>query len=141
MTDTDYDKPVPAPTPASQPYWDGLRAHRLLLQQCGACGRIRHYPRPICDGCYSLDVSWVESRGRGTVHSWTISHRAFHAGFKADVPYVTVTVDLDEGVRASARLKGAPAEGIRIGMEVEVDFEDVTEELTLPVFRPANASR
>ncbi len=78
-----------------------------MLQSCGACGKVRHYPRPLCDACYSFDVRWIDAKGRGTVHSWTVTHHAFHPGFKADLPYVLVTVDLTEGVRMQAPLRGA----------------------------------
>jgi uncharacterized OB-fold protein len=65
-------KPLPEPTRDSKPYWDGLKEGRLLLQQCAACRKIRHYPRPVCDTCYSMEVAWIEASGRGRVHSWTV---------------------------------------------------------------------
>lgn len=135
MTEDTYNKPIPEPTLDSQPYWDGLKAHRLLLQKCGRCGKIRHYPRPVCDSCFSMEVEWIEASGKGKVHSWTETHHPFHPGFKGDVPYILVTVDIDEGVRMISRLEGATLEDLEIGMPVEVYFEDVTEDLTLPMFR------
>lgn len=130
-----YDKPVPEPNGDSQPYWDGLKAHRLVLQRCAECHTIRHYPRPVCDRCYAMACAWVEASGRGTVHSWTVSHHAFHPGFKRELPYVSVTVDLEEGVRMQAPLFGADAHVLAIGQAVEIMYEDVTAELTLPRFR------
>src|SRR6476660_7137952 len=97
------EKPRPQPTPLSKPYWDAAADGRLVLQQCGACGKVRHYPRLICDACYSDAVTWKEATGRGRVHSWTVAHHAFHAAFKDELPYTLVTVDLDEGVRALGR--------------------------------------
>lgn len=135
MTEDTYNKPIPEPTLDSQPYWDGLKAHRLLLQKCGECGKIRHYPRPVCDNCFSMDVEWIEATGKGKVHSWTETHHPFHPGFKGDVPYILVTVDLDEGVRMISQLKGATLEEVKAEMPVEVYFEDATENLTLPMFR------
>ena len=130
-----YAKPVPQPSMESAPFWQGLRQHRLLLQRCAHCAKIRHYPRPVCDVCYSMEYDWVEASGRGTVHSWTVSHHPFHPGFKADLPYTAVTVDLEEGVRMQSRLIGAAPDRLRLGQPVEVVFEDVTAELTLAVFR------
>ena len=97
--DAHYDKLVPAPTPDTQPYWDGLKDHRLRLQRCADCGKVRHYPRPMCDACWSMNTDWVDAAGTGTVHSWTITHYAFHPGWKGDLPYLLLTVDLPEGVR------------------------------------------
>lgn len=125
---------LPSPTPETQPYWDGLRAGRLRLQRCADCGRIRHYPRPVCDACWSMNVDWVDASGRGTVHSWTITHYAFHPAFKADLPYILLTVDLPEGVRMNAQARGIDADKLRLGLPVVVAFEAVTPELTLPVF-------
>ena len=132
-----YAKPLPQPSLESAAFWQGLREHRLLLQRCARCAKIRHYPRPVCDACYAMEYDWAEASGRGTVHSWTVSHHAFHPGFKADLPYTLVTVDLEEGVRMHSRLIGATSDRLRLGLPVEVVFEDVTPELTLAFFRIA----
>lgn len=137
MTNDSYSKPLPEPTLDSQPFWDALKKHRLELQKCGDCGKIRHYPRPVCDKCYSMKVEWVEASGKGKVFSWTVSHHPFHPGFKEDVPYILATVELEEGVRMISRLKGVKAEEMEIGMPVEVIYEDATEEFTMPMFRLA----
>ena len=127
-------KPLPEPTRDSQPYWDGLKEGRLRLQQCGACRTIRHYPRPVCDACYSMEVGWVEASGRGRVHSWTVAHHPFHPGFKADLPYIVALVDLEEGVRMNAQMRGVTPDEMRMDMPVQVTFERTTEGWTLPAF-------
>ena len=137
MNDLAYDKPLPEPSALTRPYWDALREHRLVLQSCRQCHAVRHYPRPVCDRCYSMDYEWIEASGRGTVHSWSIYHHPFHFAFKRDMPYVVLTVDLDEGVRLQAPLRGATAEQLALGRAVEVIFEDATDDITLPAFRLA----
>jgi len=137
MNDAGYAKPLPTPSIDSKPYWDGLKNHRLLLQKCGNCGKIRHYPRPACDACYSMEVDWTEASGRGTVHTWTETHHPFHVGFRGETPYILVTVDLDEGVRLQSQLIGAKLEDLKIGLPVEVVFQDATADVTLPLFRIA----
>jgi uncharacterized protein len=134
---TDYTRLMPQPTPDTQPYWDGLNAHVLRLQRCAACGKVRHYPRPVCDACYSMRIAWFDASGRGRVHSWTTTHHAFHPGFKTDLPYTLVTVDLDEGVRMNAQLRNLDPAELRVGRPVRVAFESATDGLTLPVFVPA----
>jgi len=131
---SDYTKLVPTPTAETQPYWDGLKAGRLRLQRCADCGRVRHYPRPVCDACYSMNVGWIDASGRGTVHSWTITHYAFHPGFKEDLPHTLLTVDLEEGVRMNAQARGIDTTALRVGLPVRVGFERVKNDLTLPVF-------
>lgn len=135
MTNASYNKPLPEPDQDSQPYWKALREHRLILQQCANCGTIRHYPRPLCAACYSMDVTWVEASGQGTIYSWTEAHHPFHPGFKDEVPYILATVELTEGVRMVGQLRQITADEVKIGMPVEVIFEDVSPDLTLPAFR------
>ena len=130
-------KPVPEPSPESRPYWAGLAEGRLMLQRCADCGRVRHYPRPLCDACHSFEVEWVEASGTGKVYSWTVTHHPFNIGFKRDLPYALATVDLVEGVRMQAQLRGVPAERIAIGLPVTLRVERAKDGLTLPYFVPA----
>lgn len=127
-------KPIPEPTLESRPYWDGLNEFRLRLQKCGNCGKVRHYPRPLCDACYSFDVTWIDATGRGKVHSWTVAHHAFHPGFQAELPCVLAIVDLDEGVRMNAPLRGVEPGEMKIGLPVKITFEPAQDGLTLPAF-------
>lgn len=131
-----YDKLVPDPTPHSARFWDGLNERKLLLQRCGACGKVRHYPQPMCPACHSVEVAWDEASGRGVVHSWTVTHHPFHPGVRDDLPYTLATVDLEEGVRMNAQLREARPEQLRIGLPVRVAFETVKEGLTLPYLVP-----
>ncbi|TWG92813.1 hypothetical protein L598_004700000190 [Mesorhizobium sp. J18] len=104
------EKPRPHETEESRPYWRGAERGALMIQRCAHCGKLRHYPRLVCDNCHSLESDWVEASRRGTLHSWTVAHHAFHPGFAQDVPYVLATIDLEEGVRALGILD-APADG------------------------------
>ena len=140
MSTTIEAKPVPHPTPESQGYWDGAAAGTLRLQRCAACGLFRHYPQLTCTNCYSLDVELVDATGRGTVHSWTIAHHAFHPAFKADLPYTLVIVDLKEGPRALGRLDPSAQHKLRIGLPVRVSFERNEEGVPLPVFFATNGA-
>lgn len=128
-----YAKPLPQPSLESAPFWQGLREHRLLLQRCARCGKIRHYPRPVCDGCYSMRYDWVAASGRGKIHSWTVTYHPFHPGWKEDLPYILATVDLEEGVRMNAQLRGVEQSALKIGLPVRIDYETVKDGLTLPV--------
>lgn len=132
--DKHASKPLPKTSPAGQPYWDGLKQGRLLIQQCAACRTLRHYPRPVCDACYSMEVAWLESRGAGKVHSWTVCHHAYHPGFAGDLSYTLLTVDLDEGVRALGRLRDGDPATVRIGLPVRVGYEAADDGFVLPVF-------
>jgi len=131
--------PIPVPNPDNQGFWDACRRGELRLQRCAGCGRFRHHPRPMCAACGSLDYEWALASGRGIVHTFTIVHRPTLPAFEARVPYNVVTVALEEGVFMVSNLTDCPLDEIRIGLPVEVVFEPLTDEITLPKFRPREA--
>jgi uncharacterized OB-fold protein len=122
------------PEPHERPYWDALREHRLVLQQCIECGQRQHYPRSVCMSCLSDSLNYVDCSGRGSVYSYTVIRRPPLPALRSLVPYALALVDLDDGVRMVSNIVGDP-EQVRIGRRVAVDFCDVTDEVTLPVFR------
>ena len=134
MIETTYMKPLPEPSPDTAPFWKHLQDGKLCIQACTACGKLRHYPRQVCPYCYSMEHKWVEAKGTGIVHSWTIAHHAYHPGFKGDLPYTLLTVDLAEGVRMQAQARGIDTGQLKIGLPVKVALEIATKDLTLPVF-------
>jgi uncharacterized OB-fold protein len=132
-----YAKPLPRATPDSEPYWRHLKEHRLHIQRCSGCGSFRMYPRPMCDRCYSFDAEWVPASGRGTVYSWGVVHQPVHPAWREEFPFAIVEVELEEGVRLRATMVDVPPEELSIGMPVEIAYDDVTDEVTLPRFRRA----
>jgi hypothetical protein len=132
-----YNKPLPITNSVTGVYWDYCKQHELRIQRCKSCRKYRHYPLELCPHCNSFDVEWVKASGKGSVYSYIVPHRAFHPGFADEVPYVVATVELDEGVRMISRLADIKPEDVKIGMRLKVDFQDVTPEFTLPVFKRA----
>lgn len=130
------EKPRPNSPAEHEPWWQALKAHRLVAQRCTSCHQLRLYPRPMCDTCYSLAYDWAELSGEGTVHSWCVSHHAFNPGFKRDLPYLTVTVDLKEGLRLHAPLHHVDHNKVKIGMPLVADFDDTDGNLTTLCFKP-----
>lgn len=127
--------PLPRPYQDTAPYWAAAREGRFVLQRCRACGRHQFYPRGVCSHCLASDLAWVEASGQGVVHSFTVNHRAPHPGFQGKTPFVLALVDLAEGPRMMTNIVDCDPETVRIGMAVEVCFEAVTDEVTLPMFR------
>jgi uncharacterized OB-fold protein len=130
----EYNRPLPVPDGDTKPYWDAAREHRLVIQHCADCGLAVFYPRAICPYCGSDRLHWVDASGRGTVYSYTIVHRA-PVGFTDAVPYVVALIDLEEGVRLMSNVVDCTPSDVQIGERVEVVFEDVTPEISLPKFR------
>lgn len=135
----EYIKPLPDYKEEFPEYWAGTKQHKLLIQRCRACLTFRWYPRPVCGNCGSFDYDWTEVKGRGNLFSYSTVHRPPMAEFKGDVPYTVAIVELDEvsNVRLLGRLLDCPPERVKIGMPVEVSYQDVTPEVTLPCWKPA----
>jgi uncharacterized OB-fold protein len=128
-------KPVPAATREMAPFWEAAKRHQLVVQRCEDCGALRFPAREVCSRCLSRRVGWQPVSGRGTVFSVAVMHQANHPAFAAEVPYAVVVVQLDEGVRLVSNVVDVPAREVAIGLPVEVVFDDVTPEITLPRFR------
>ena len=135
---TEIGKPVPQPTPESQPYWDGCLRGELLYQRCAACGHRQFYPRLLCTACGG-GVDWAMASGRGVVHTFTIVRQNGEAPFKDELPYVVAMIELDEGVRIMGNLTDCPVESVRIGMPVEAYAVECEEGMAVPFWRPAAA--
>jgi len=127
--------PLPVPTRLSKPHWDGCREGVLRVQQCADCGAFVFIPKPVCGACFGTKLAWVESRGRGTLYSYTVVHRPQQPAFA--VPYVVAIVELEEGWHMLSNLVDVAPDDVAIGMPLEVVFEAMSDEITLPYFRPA----
>jgi uncharacterized OB-fold protein len=136
-----YSGPIPKPTPETRPYWEAAKQRVLRIQKCGDCQQHYFYPRPLCPQCLSRNVAWVEVSGRGTLHTYVINHRP-PRGFPASGPYVIGIVQLEEGPKLMTNIIGVDADPqkLRCDMPVEVVFEDITDEIALPKFRPRRAA-
>ena len=127
--------PTPEANGDSRPYWAAAAEGRLLIRACKACGARHFMPRNQCPECWSDQLEWVESTGRGTVYSLSTVHRAPTPDFGAKTPYVIAMIDLDEGPRMFSNLIGEGAAEARIGDRVEVVFEERAEGFKLPQFQ------
>ena len=138
MTSTGYELPLPKSQPEWDFYWEKTRAHELWIMRCNDCSQAYFYPRAVCPNCQSRNTAWLQASGRGTLYAFSIVHRAPTPAFREAVPYVAAIIELEEGPRFPTNLIGVAfePEAISIGMAVEAVFEDVTDEVTLPKFRP-----
>jgi uncharacterized OB-fold protein len=148
--DTDYQRPqlrlAPSPTAESHAFWTGGERGQLLINRCQACGHFFHPPGPACWRCRSTDVAPEPVSGRATVAAYTINRQNWIPGFEP--PYVVAIVELDDepDVRLITNVVGVPIEDVRIGMAVEVFFEDWTamsgdedSRVWIPLFSPVQS--
>jgi uncharacterized OB-fold protein len=127
---------VPTPTPETRPFWEGTRRGELRLQRCDACAHVYFPPRPFCPKCAGRKVSWFKASGRGLLYSYVIHHRPV-PGFTP--PYSIAVVELQEGPRLLTNIVNCPQtpEALQLDMPVEVSFKQLSDEIALPVFQPA----
>lgn len=131
--------PLPAPTPETRHFWDGTRNKELKLQRCDACDKVYFPPRPFCPGCSSRAVSVFSASGKAKLYSYVINHRS-HPAF--DGPYAIAVVELEEGPRMMTNLVNTPQtpEALVLDMPLEVTFQQVNEDITLPLFQPVGSA-
>ena len=131
----DIKKQFPLITASNKAFWDAAKKHELVAYKCLNCGAL--YSQAIdCVSCDSPRMDWVKVSGRGEVFTFCIYHQAFHPAWKDDIPYNVAYVKLDEGPLLLTNIVGCANKDIHIGMPVEVVFEDINEEITLPKFKP-----
>jgi uncharacterized protein len=133
---THYLKPIPEIDIDNAEYWQSCREHAMKLQHCLQCGYWRFYPGPICHRCGSFDTEWAPVSGRGTIYTRSVVYRPASPAFMDDVPYVYAIVELEEGPMLPTNIVGIDPEAVEIGMAVELTYDDITDEVTLPKFRP-----
>ncbi|ATL28975.1 bifunctional MaoC family dehydratase N-terminal/OB-fold nucleic acid binding domain-containing protein [Streptomyces formicae] len=132
------ERPRPVINRDNARFWDGVAAHRLLIQRCAGCDTLRFPWLPGCNACGSAEWDTVEASGEGTVYSYVVMH---HPPFPAfDPPYAVGLIELAEGVRIVSNVIGVPYDKVRIGMPVQLEFQRVDEELELPMFRAVDVS-
>jgi hypothetical protein len=136
MSKPEYTGAIPKPTPETKPFWDAAKQHKLMIQRCNSCNQYYFYPRPLCPCCLSREVEWVEVSGRGKLHTFVINHRAPRQA-PMPPPFILAIVELDEGPRMMTNIVGTDPDPAKLPFDapVEVVFDDVTPELTLPKFR------
>lgn len=129
-------KPVPKPTPETQPFWDKAREGELWLPKCAETGRFFFPPRlfsPFTGGA----VTWQQASGRAMLASFLVNQRA-SPGWEGEAPYIIALAELEEGVRLMTNLPGAPADpaALKIGAALELVFEE-RDGTAIPQFRLA----
>jgi uncharacterized protein len=132
-------RPVPIPDDLTRPYWEAAKRHELRIQHCTVCGEYQHPPAPRCLLCSAADLEWALLSGKGVVFSFIIDMRLMTPGF--DQPYAVAQVaPVETGsdrVRLTTNFRGCEIEDVYVDMPVEVCFEDISDTITLPQFRPA----
>jgi uncharacterized OB-fold protein len=133
------ERPLPVIDESNRHYWEGAHEHRLVLLRCPRCDGWVHPPRPTCPRCRSERLDPAEASGRGKVYSWSVMRSPGNPGFDDRLPYAVLVVELAEqpGLLTIGNIVDCPLDAIEISMAVEVVWERIDDEVTLPQWRPA----
>jgi hypothetical protein len=129
-------KPVPVVNPWARPFWEAARDHKLVIQKCKDCDKYVFYPRIACPHCFSDELTWVQASGKGKIYTYSVVVSNAPSAFVQDMPYVIAVIRLDEGVQMLSNVVDCNPEEVTCDMPVEVTFQKLDEEFTLPKFRP-----
>jgi uncharacterized OB-fold protein len=129
-------RPLPELNDLNRPFWEACQQKKLIIQHCEKCSHLRYPISEFCPKCLSSDYKWVPVSGNGEVYSFTIFHRAYHPAFADKVPYNVAWIKLEEGIFMISNVIGMDSQSdIQVGMKVTIDFEDIEDDMLLPVFR------
>jgi uncharacterized OB-fold protein len=126
------------PEPDTQPFYDATKEHRLTYQVCNSCKNVVFFPRAHCPACGSRDLGWKDSKGLGTVYTYSVVRLNRHPAFAPLGPYAVAYVDLDEGFRILTNIVGVtnPLTDVKIGQRVKLQWEDQESGIAFPMFTP-----
>ena len=132
-------RPIPVPNEWTKPFWDGMKRGVLELQRCQSCGHFQHPPYATCTQCVATDLKFEPVRGAGAIYAYTIMYHTGDKRFACAVPYASIIVELDDapGALLAGNLFEAPYTEAKVGRRVEVVFEKLNDDITLPQFRLA----
>ncbi|MGD9300144.1 MAG: enoyl-CoA hydratase-related protein [Desulfobacterales bacterium] len=131
-------KPIPVIQPWTREFWKATKKGDLLVQHCHDCNSNIFFPKKVCPECWSGNLDWRVASGKAKVYTYTIMRDMVEPKFMGDLPYVIAMVELDEGIRMTTRIVNCNPDDVEIGMKVEVVFEEVSPECSLPMFQPAD---
>ncbi|MYD43450.1 MAG: DNA-binding protein [Gammaproteobacteria bacterium] len=130
---------APTPTPETAHFWEGTKQRKLLLQRCMDNGNVYFPPRARDPASGSANIEIFEASGKAKLISYTINHRQ-HPSF--ETPYAIAIVQLEEGPMMMTNIVECEQtpDALVLDMPLEVTYEDVSDTITVPLFKPAGAS-
>lgn len=131
----EMSRPLPVATPTTEPFWDGVRNHKILLQQCNDCTKWVFYPRTNCPHCLSNQLTWREVPGNATIYSFTVARRPTAPHFADEIPQLIAVVELAQGVRMNTNIVNAEPADLQVGLALKPIFKTI-KDATLLCFEP-----
>ena len=128
---------LPEVSELNAPFFEGAREGLLRLQRCGGCGGWAFPRKQTCQHCGSDRMEWTDASGKGILFSHALLRRVYHPRHEGRLPIHLAQVDLPEGVRMSTNIVNTDKKTIKVGMPLEVVFEEFDDGGVIPVFQPS----
>lgn len=122
--------------PWAGPFWDGVTEGKIRFQRCNDCAKAFFPPQQFCAHCSSPNLKWAESKGQGSIYSFTTVFKGAPSEFADEVPYTVAVIQLDEGYRMSSRLVGRDHSDWACDQRVSATFAPVPTGTNFPFFAP-----
>lgn len=132
-------RPIPVPNEWTKPFWENAKQEVLAVQRCQGCGHLQHPPYPTCTQCMGIDLKFEPVAGKGKIYAYTIMYHTGDKRFASAVPYASIIVELDAapGALMAGNLLEAEYTEAKVGRQVEVVFQKLNDDITLPQWRLA----
>lgn len=114
-------------------FWEGCKEHKLEIQRCKKCGKLRWPAAFLCPDCLSSETEMQEMSGEGTLYSYVTFQKAFHPSVQDKVPYTVGVVEMEGGVRIISNIVDCEPEQLACNKKLKMKWMDC-EEYTKPVF-------
>ena len=136
---TNVTRPIPVPNEWTKPFWEAAKRGVLEMQRCQRCRRFHQPPYATCVNCMSIDLKFEPVQGKGSIYAYTIMYHTGDKRFASAVPYASIIVELDEapGALMAGNLLDAEYTEAKVGRRVEVVFQKLNDDFTLPQWRLA----
>ena len=118
---------------------------KLMGAKCKKCGAMYIPQRPICPKCHANEMELVAMSGKGKLAAYTVITvglpMMIEEGFDRENPYCSGVVELEEGIKITARILGVDVtkpDQIKIGTPVTVEYQEQVhggEKMTFLAFR------
>jgi hypothetical protein len=88
--------------------------NRMIILHCEVCETFYIPPKYFCTKCGYESLKGYTASGAGRIYTFTTIHAAPES-FRDQVPYDIAIVELDEGIKVTARVKKMNEGSIKIG--------------------------
>lgn len=128
-------RPCPDVRGIGKKYWASGYDGTLSILQCQTCQNTHWYPRSYCPHCGAETLQWIACSGKGVIHTFTVARQSGHKYFKTKVPYVIAMVALAEGPLLMTNIVDCDVEAVSVGAPVSVTFENIADNVSIPLFK------